>query len=206
MNELDHANWCFKQNVSFEAGAQNLDQIPSLGSLKEFAFVGRSNVGKSSLINALTYRNSLARVSSNPGCTKQINFFKLSDILVLVDLPGYGYAKISATERQHWSQVITKYLVGRVELTRIFLLIDARHGVKPNDLEIMKILDSCGISYMLVFTKADKTSKNILKAHEENAQNLFKLHPAMYPKQLYTSSEAKQGIEELRYEIIKANS
>lgn len=205
-NEIQQdAERLFKQSIEFVAGARDLSQIPFLNNLPEFAFVGRSNVGKSSLINAITSRKSLAKVSNTPGRTRQLNFFNLVNRLVLVDLPGYGYAKISASERKHWSDVIVKYLKGRVELRRIFLLIDSRHGLKDNDSKIMEILDDCGIAYQIVFTKLDKITKSDITKLREQTTALFNKHPAMYPEFIFTSSDTKEGIGELRYEITKTS-
>jgi GTP-binding protein len=191
--------------IEFVAGAANIEQIPNLGDLKEFAFVGRSNVGKSSLVNSLTSRKKLARISSNPGCTRQLNFFNINKEFILVDLPGYGYAKISKAEKQHWQTVIMKYLRGRISLKRIFLLIDARHGFKENDNEIMNILNDCGIIYQIIFTKVDKISRIWLEKLQEIMPQIYRKNPAMLESTIYSSSNDLRGIKELRYEIYTAN-
>jgi GTP-binding protein len=194
-NSIKH----FTGSCEFFAGAAEVWQIPK-SSLPEFAFIGRSNVGKSSLINTLTGRKSLARVSQNPGCTRQINFFKVSDILSLVDLPGYGYAKISNAARNTWDSLIHEYLRGRVQLKRVFLLIDSRHAIKDIDLKTMAFLDEYGISYQIVLTKVDKS--NILPSIVADLATISVKHSACHPAIIQTSSLLKSGIDTLQEEII----
>ena len=176
-----------------------IDDLPKDGR-PEVAFAGRSNVGKSSLINALTGRTSLARVSVTPGRTRELNFFSLGKdgALYLVDMPGYGYARASKSEVKGWTRLIRDYLKGRRELKRVFLLIDARHGIKPNDTETMKMLDEAAVSYQVVLTKADKPKASELAALQEKIAGDLAKHPAAYPQILTTSARMGSGIDELR--------
>ena len=174
--------------------ATSMEQIPAGFTLPEIAFAGRSNVGKSSLINALTGRKTLVKVSQTPGRTQQLNFFNLAERLMLVDLPGYGYAKQSKTKVSAWNQLIRDYLRGRPNLRRVCLLIDSRHGIKPNDIEIMELLDDSAVPYQIVFTKMDKTKT-------PPTPQLTKAHAAMMKEVFHTSSEEKIGINELRAEL-----
>ncbi|MFN5382641.1 MAG: ribosome biogenesis GTP-binding protein YihA/YsxC [Alphaproteobacteria bacterium] len=191
----------FKRPCSFIAGAHSASQIPAT-SLPEIAFIGRSNVGKSSLINSLVGQNKLARTSQTPGCTKQINFFQLHDLLCLVDLPGYGYARISNKDRNHWDSLIYQYLRGRSQLLRTFILIDSRHPFKELDIKTMRFLDDCAASYQIVFTKVDKISKSELEELKSKFDEAIKSHSACFPEPLYTSSKSKNGIEEMQKAII----
>src|SRR6185436_14500502 len=152
----------FAQACDFVLGAATLDNIPQT-RLPEVAFVGRSNVGKSSLVNALTGRKTLARVSNTPGRTREINFFNLGGRLMLADLPGYGYAKVSKAEHARWTELIFAYLRGRPNLRRAVVLIDARRAPLPNDIEVMELLDRAAVSYQLVLTKVDKLKPAELK-------------------------------------------
>lgn len=193
----------FKRPCSFIAGAQSSHQIPAT-SLPEFAFIGRSNVGKSSLINSLVGQNKLARTSQTPGCTKQINFFELKELLCLVDLPGYGYARISNKDRNHWDNLIYQYLRGRSQLLRTFILIDSRHPFKELDIKTMKFLDDCAASYQIVFTKVDKISQSELEALKPKFDQLVNSHSACFPEPLYTSSKSKEGIEDIQLAILES--
>lgn len=169
----------------------------------EIAFAGRSNVGKSSLINALLNRNSLARVSHTPGRTQQLNFFLLGKKFYIVDMPGYGYAAVSKAKIKIWSQLIQDYLKGRVPLKRVFLLIDSRHGFKVTDEAVMEELDKAAVSYQIVLTKTDKSPPDHLKALVDSVTEKLKKHPAAFPEPLLTSSRENEGMEALR-EIIAA--
>lgn len=183
----------FKQECHFVLGAAELRQIPLHDGL-EVAFAGRSNVGKSSLLNALTNRKKLAKTSNTPGRTQQVNFFHIDERLFIADMPGYGYARESKSKVAEWNKLIRKYLRGRAQLRRVFVLIDARHGVKPNDEEIMDMLDESAVSYQLIYTKMDK-----LRPSEKTLINVdFKKHPAAIPEIIFTSSEKGDGIEELQ--------
>jgi GTP-binding protein len=167
-------------------------------SLPEVAFVGRSNVGKSSLVNALTGRNSLARVSKSPCATKTINFFDLGGRLMLVDLPGYGYAQVGRTRAKVWARFAEDYVRGRVPLRRICLLIDSRVGLKDSDEEMMKRLDDSAVSYQIVMTKADEPSKVDLAATQASVAAAAAKHVAAHPEIIVTSSSEGSGIETLR--------
>ena len=197
---LERGRWLFAQECIFISGAADYDGVPE-SDLPEVAFVGRSNVGKSSLINALTNRKALARTSNTPGRTQQINFFRLKDALILADLPGYGYAKASKTEIRRWTRLIFDYLRGRPSLRRVCLLIDARHGLKSKDIEVMKDLDKAAVSYQIVFTKCDKVKPAALELTTKNTVKLIAKHVAAHPMIIRTSSTNKEGIETLRTEL-----
>ena len=187
----------FAQNCDFVLGAASLDGIPP-ADLPEMAFVGRSNVGKSSLVNALTGRKTLARVSNTPGRTRQINFFRLGGRLMLADLPGYGYARVSKTESALWTELIFAYLRGRPNLRRAVLLIDSRRGLMPNDTDVMDLLDRAAVSYQLVLTKIDKLKPGELAGVESKTLNDSLRHGAAHPELVTTSAVTGQGIADLR--------
>jgi GTP-binding protein len=187
----------FAQSCDFFWGAASLSDLPE-AKLPEVAFAGRSNVGKSSLLNALTGRKTLARISNTPGRTQQLNFFNLGDRLVLVDMPGYGYAKESKSKVEAWTELVRSYLKGRVTLRRVCLLIDGRHGLKPNDVETMKILDQAAVPYQVVLTKADKPKPAELDAVLRATSAGLKKHPGAHPEVVVTSSETGAGIPGLR--------
>ena len=189
----------FKGPCVFVKGVTSIEALPDDGR-PEIAFAGRSNVGKSSLLNALTGRKTLARVSVTPGRTREINFFALglTAALYLVDMPGYGYAKAPKSAVKGWTRLIGDYLRGRRELKRVFLLIDARHGIKPNDRETMKLMDESAVSYQAVLTKADKPKASELAAVIAKAEAELAKHPAAYPQVLVTSARTGSGIAELR--------
>jgi GTP-binding protein len=189
----------FKSPCTFVKGVVKIDGLPQDGR-PEAAFAGRSNVGKSSLINALTGRTSLARVSVTPGRTRELNFFTLGKdaALYLVDMPGYGYARASKSEIKGWTRLIRDYLKGRRELKRVFLLIDARHGIKPNDEQTMALMDEAAVSYQVVLTKADKPKASELESIKAKVASDLAKHPAAYPQVLTTSARMGSGIPELR--------
>lgn len=197
---LERGRWLFAQECVFVSGAANYDGVPD-ADLPEIAFVGRSNVGKSSLINALTGRKTLARTSNTPGRTQQINFFRLQDALMLADLPGYGYAKASKTEIRRWTRLIFDYLRGRPSLRRVCLLIDARHGLKDRDIEVMKDLDEAAVSYQIVLTKCDKVKPGALAKLIGTTASRISTHVAAHPTIIPTSSVKSDGIETLRAEL-----
>jgi GTP-binding protein len=177
-----------------------LDQLPP-PALPEVAFAGRSNVGKSSLINALTGRRALARVSSEPGRTKQLNFFNLGPRLTLVDMPGYGYAKAAAAVKEDWQGLMFEYLRGRPTLQRVYVLLDSRIEIKDNDLAAIGLLDKAAVLYRLVLTKADSVKPAALAAKIEEVEALARKHPAALSDILTTSSDNGFGIDELRADI-----
>lgn len=201
-NINDYPRWLFTQECTFVAGADKMEILPP-PTLPEIAFAGRSNVGKSSLINALLGRNSLARVSHTPGRTQQLNFFLLGKRFYIVDMPGYGYAAASKAKIKVWSQLIQDYLKGRVPLKRVFLLIDSRHGFKVTDEAVMKELDKAAVSYQIVLTKADKSTSAHLEELVSTLTETLKKHPAAFPTPLLTSSRENEGLEPLR-EVIAA--
>lgn len=198
--DLAAADKLFAGSCEFILGVAKLEQLP-LSELPEVAFAGRSNVGKSSLINAVTGRKGLAKTSNTPGRTQQLNYFKLADKLHIVDLPGYGYAQAPESTVRQWQKVIFAYLQGRVNLKRVFLLIDSRHGIKKADTEVMEMLDKAAVTYQLVLTKTDKISSAALTKLKTEIETETAKHPAAYVRVLATSSEKKQGIDLLRAEI-----
>jgi GTP-binding protein len=194
---LEFGRWLFAQECVFYNGSTKLETLPE-AILPEVAFAGRSNVGKSSLLNALTGRTTLARTSNTPGRTQQLNFFSLADRLTLVDMPGYGYAEAPKTEIARWNAVVNTYLKGRVTLRRVLLLIDGRHGVKKTDEPVMKMLDEAAVSYQLVLTKADKLGPTALAARIRETEAVVAKHVAAFPVLHVTSAEEGTGIAQLR--------
>src|SRR4029079_3490523 len=188
-----------KAPCTFVKGVVRIDDLPRDGR-PEIAFAGRSNVGKSSLINALTGRTSLVRVSVTPGRTRELNFFTLGKDaeFYLVDMPGYGYAEAPKSQVKGWTRLIGDYLKGRRELKRVFLLIDARHGIKPNDRETMKLLDTAAVSYQAVLTKSDKPKASELEAITAKVRAELAKRPAAFPQVIVTSARMGSGIKELR--------
>ncbi|MCH7929238.1 MAG: YihA family ribosome biogenesis GTP-binding protein [Proteobacteria bacterium] len=187
----------FAGDCRFVTGAASLDGLPATG-LAEIAFAGRSNVGKSSLINALTGRRTLARISRTPGRTQQINFFALGDALMLVDLPGYGYARAAKTQIKAWTALVDSFLRGRPMLRRVYLLIDARHGAKDSDIRVMAMLDQAAVVFQAVLTKADKTKPGSLEDVCRTLSDELARHPAAHPGIAVTSARGGAGIAELR--------
>ena len=195
--EIEAGRLLFAGPCSFIAAAQNLTALPPI-SLPEIAFAGRSNVGKSSLVNALTGRTTLARTSQTPGRTRQLIFFSLASRLQLVDLPGYGYARASKTDIKAWTKLTRKFLVGRQSLLRMLLLIDSRRGIGPADKEMMKLMDDSAVSWAIVLTKVDKIKSEQLQKICDKTQQEISLHVAAYPHIWQTSSQTGAGIAELR--------
>ena len=187
----------FAGPVTFVKGVVAMSGLPPADRL-EVCFAGRSNVGKSSLINALTGRKTLARASNTPGRTQEINYFALGEERYLVDLPGYGYAEGPVAVVAKWQALLKQYLSGRATLRRAFVLIDARHGVKAVDEEILKLLDRSAVTFQAVLTKVDKINRTEREAVIEQVKGALGKHPAAYPEIVVTSSEKGEGIETLR--------
>jgi GTP-binding protein len=190
----------FARPCTFFYAAQKADQLPPPG-LPEVAFCGRSNVGKSSLINAVTGQKALARVSQTPGRTRQLNFFNLAERLVVVDLPGYGYAKASKDLQRDWQGMMFDYLRGRPNLVRVMLLLDARIETKTADRAAMELLNDAAVAFQIVLTKADEVGPVKLAARLAEAETLAREHTAGHPLVLVTSSRTGQGIDLLRAEV-----
>lgn len=201
---LEAARVFFAHPVRFLMGAVAMDGLPP-ADLPEVAFAGRSNVGKSSLINAVTGRLHLARASTAPGRTRELNFFVADETLRLVDLPGYGFAKVSRGEKNKFQNLGRAYLRGRPNLKRAYLLIDSRHGLKDVDLEAMEAFDLAAVSYQIVLTKTDKlrSQRDVNQVVAETLRKIAK-RPAAFPRVAATSSEKGTGIPELRAEILAA--
>ena len=195
--DLEAGRVLFAQNCEFLISAAAFEQLPD-SELPEIAFAGRSNVGKSSLLNALTGRKNLARTSNTPGRTQQVNFFDLGGRLMLTDLPGYGYARATKSVVEKWTRLIKSYLRGRVPLRRVCLLIDARHGIKTTDEEAMGLMDEAAVAYQIILTKCDKIKATDLEKLKAKTHTEIAKHIAAHPEILVTSSFKSQGIEELR--------
>ena len=194
---LEQGRVLFEQPCEFVLGCVKLEQIPD-GTLPEIAFAGRSNVGKSSLLNALVRQNALARTSNTPGRTREINFFNLGQRLMLADLPGYGYARVSKAQVKQWTGLVDAYLKGRVNLRRTCVLIDSRHGLKESDRGVMEMLDKAAQPYQVVLTKVDKVKAGYLIDLEAKISEELAKHPAAHPVIPKTSSRKGDGIDELR--------
>ena len=198
---LEAGRLLFAAEAKFFYAAQRLDQLPApLGP--EVAFAGRSNVGKSSLINALTGHRALARASNTPGRTRQLNFFDLGEgRLTLVDMPGYGYAQAGQAIKRDWQGLMFEFLRGRPTLRRVVLLLDARIELKESDTAVMELLDRAAVTYQLVLTKTDGVKPGPLAAKVAEAAGLARAHPAAFPEVIATSSETGTGMAELRAEL-----
>ena len=202
---LEQGRRLFAGPVEFQLSAPRLDILPP-ADLPEVAFAGRSNVGKSSLLNALTGRNGLARTSNTPGRTQELNLFLVGEppVLRLVDMPGYGYAEAPKDLVKQWARLVNDYLRGRPTLKRVLVLVDSRHGLKPVDRDIMELLDKAAVSYQIVLTKADKIKPTALAAVTAAVAEDARRHPAAHPQLIPTSSETKAGIAELRAAVVGA--
>jgi GTP-binding protein len=196
----EHGRKLFAGPIDFLKGVVAMSGLPPADRL-EVCFAGRSNVGKSSLINALTGRKALARASNTPGRTQEINYFSLGDERYLVDLPGYGYANAPLAKVEQWQRLLKQYLSGRQTLRRAFVLIDARHGIKSVDEEIMSLLDSAAVTFQCVLTKTDKVKAKDLEDVLAQVRGKLSAHPAAFPEILLTSSEKGDGIATLRASI-----
>lgn len=190
----------FRQPCDFVKGVVKVSGLPEM-NFPEVAFAGRSNVGKSSLINALVRKKNIARTSNTPGRTQEINYFTLGSEIYLVDMPGYGFARASKSQIAGWTQLIHDYLRGRASLSRVFMLIDSRHGPKKNDEEIMRLLDEAAVSYQVVLTKIDKLKKGELDKVTKLTLSCLAKHPAAFPEIIITSSQKGDGIAELRASV-----
>lgn len=192
----------FRQPCRFIAGAATIASLPPI-SCPEIAFIGRSNVGKSTLVNALVGQKALAKTSQNPGHTKQLNFFELGEgRLMLVDMPGYGYAKVSKERKGEWDTLIRSYLSGRPSLKRACVLIDARRGVMAPDDAFMTVIDDSALSFQIVLTKIDAITPEALRVLLQSLEKTIQSHAAAHPQVIATSSTTKAGIEELQEQLL----
>jgi GTP-binding protein len=198
---LESARKLFAGEADFIWGSDKINELPPM-KYPEIAFAGRSNVGKSSLINAITGRNALARTSHTPGRTQQLNFFTISERLSFVDMPGYGYAAVSKQKIANWTTLIHEYLKGRASLARVYVLIDSRHGLKDLDFEILKLMDKAAVSYQVVLTKADQLKGPAQEARIAEVREQISKQVAAFPEVLLTSSETGFGVPELRGAIL----
>ncbi|MBS0275678.1 MAG: YihA family ribosome biogenesis GTP-binding protein [Proteobacteria bacterium] len=199
--DSERARKLFAGSCDFVAGATTPDVFPP-AALPEIAFVGRSNAGKSSLINAITGRSALARVSHTPGRTRQINFFNLGARVMLVDLPGYGYAKASKAMTAEWNILITTYLRGRPSLRRVVLLVDSRRGIMDSDEEVLTLLDQAAMSTLVTLTKADELKPAELKTVIARTEAKAAKHTAAYPEIFVTSAREKSGLDPLKVNLL----
>jgi GTP-binding protein len=199
-DEIEAGRVLFAQDCTFMLGVVKMDGLPDEGP-PEVAFAGRSNVGKSTLLNALTNHKGLARASNTPGRTREINFFNLGGKMHLVDLPGYGYARASRKDADAWNALTRDFLRGRSVLRRVCLLVDARHGLKPSDIEVMDRLDEAAVIYQIVLTKADKIKPTALDVLVGETASCIARRPAAHPSVRATSSQTGFGIDLLRAEL-----
>jgi len=199
---LEEGRLLFCRPWQFLLSVTTMAQLPDMQGV-EIAFAGRSNVGKSSLINALTGQKGLARTSNTPGRTQQLNFFVIDGPLSIVDMPGYGYAKAPKKTVEEWTRLVFNYLRGRQNLRRVYVLIDSRHGLKDNDLAVLDLLDKSAVSYQVVLTKIDKLKTPAVARVMADVSDALRKRPAAYPTILSTSSEKGTGIDHLRAAIAK---
>ena len=197
---LEAGRLLFARDVTFMRGVASLSGLPEC-SLPEVAFAGRSNVGKSSLIHAICGRSTVARTSNTPGRTQELNYFNVSDRFILVDMPGYGFAKAPKEKVDVWVRLVNGYLKGRPTLRRCLILVDSRHGLKDSDRDMMKMLDKAAVIYQVVLTKIDKLKESEVAQVLKRTQEEIAKHVAAHPVVLLTSSEKGNGIPELRAEL-----
>ena len=198
--QIENGRLLFARDVTFMLSAVSLETLPA-ARLPEICFAGRSNVGKSSLINAVTNRKGIAWASNTPGRTRELNYFNVDERLYIVDLPGYGYAKASKSDIARWTKLTRQFLFGRASLRRVFLLIDSRHGLKESDSELMSVLDETAVTYQIILTKTDKLKKGEMDKVLTKTQKSISKRPAAFPNIINTSSETKKGLDLLRAEI-----
>jgi len=199
-SQIEAGRILFSRAVHFMLSVVKLSTLPA-PDLPEVCFAGRSNVGKSSLINALTGQNGLARASNTPGRTRELNYFNVDDRIRIVDLPGYGYARASKVDIANWTKLTRQFLAGRAPLRRVFLLIDSRHGLKDSDREIMSMLDETAVPYQIILTKIDKIKQAEQIKVTLRTQDKIAKRPAAHPRIITTSSIKKDGLDKLRAEI-----
>ena len=200
LEDIEAGKKLFSKKLSFKLGIKNQEDLPQ-NNLPEVAFAGRSNVGKSSLINNLTFQKNIARVSKKPGSTQQINFFEISEVLRIIDLPGYGFAKVSKSDKEEWDKLIEQYFITSPSLNRVFLLIDGRRGIKDIDLNFMKNLEKFAIVFEVIVTKIDKLDYKKARKLVLEIEKINSTFTTAFPRVILTSSINGLGLDKLRAEI-----